>query len=316
MSGGSPKGPIRPEPDQILAVTQEQQWESNMATRAYWSGHLRVSLVSFAVKLYPASSPARQIAFHQIDRRSGKRVRQQLVVPGAGPIDRADIVKGYEYQKDHYIEIDPDELKSLRLPSRDTIDIVQFVGVDEIDPIYYENAYYLVPDDKLALPGFATVREAMRATRTAGLGEVVFGGREHLAAIRPCGQGLVLDTLRYADEVRRAAPYFDEIGKIDIDADQLDLARKLIAQKTRPLDMAKFSDSYESAVKELVDAKLHERPLPAEAEDAPRGNVVNLMDALKKSLGAEGAAGGETGAKAAKTRPPKSGKAAPKRAKR
>jgi DNA end-binding protein Ku len=272
-----------------------------MAARAYWSGHLRVSLVSFAVKLFPAFTDARQIAFHQIDKKSGQRVRQQLVVPDVGPVDRADIVKGYEYQKGHYIEIDPEELNTLRLPSRKTIDIAQFVGIDEIDPIYYDRPYYLVPDDKMALPAFATVRDAMRASRTAAIGEIVFSGKEHLAAIRACGKGMVLDTLRYADEVRRAAPYFDEIDPVEIDDDQLDMATMLIKKKTAPLDMSKFNDSYETAVKELVEAKLHDRKLPVEADDEPRGKVINLMDALKKSLGADEPA--KAPSKAAKAKP-------------
>ena len=255
-----------------------------MAARAYWQGHLRLSLVSFAIRLYPASVPARQIAFHQIDKKSGQRVRQQLIVPDKGPVDRSDIVKGYEYEKDHYIEIDPDDLAALRLPAKHTIDIAQFVAIDDIDPIYYDKPYYIVPDDTMALPAFATVRDAMKAARVAALGEIVFSGKEHLAAIRACGKGMILDTMRYADEVKKAAPFFEEIGKAEIDDDQLDMARMLIKKKTAPLDLTKFNDSYEAAVKELVAAKLKHKPLP-KGDDAPtRGNVINLMDALKRSL--------------------------------
>jgi DNA end-binding protein Ku len=255
-----------------------------MAARAYWQGHLRVSLVSFPIRLYPASVPARQIAFHQIDKKSGQRVRQQLIVPDKGPVDRSDIVKGYEYEKDHYIEIDPDELAKLRLPSKHTIDVAQFVAIDEIDPIYYDRPYYVVPDDQMALPAFATVRDAMKAARVAALGEIVFSGKEHLAAIRACGKGMVLDTLRYADEVKKAAPFFEEIGTAEIDDDQLDMAKMLIKKKTAPLDITKFNDSYEAAVKELVAAKLKHKPLPKGEEAPARGNVINLMDALKRSL--------------------------------
>ncbi len=228
--------------------------------------------------------PARQIAFHQIDKKSGQRVRQQLIVPDKGPVDRSDIVKGYEYEKDHYIEIDPDDLAALRLPAKHTIDIAQFVAIDDIDPVYYDKPYYVVPDDDMALPAFATVRDAMKAARVAAIGEIVFSGKEHLAAIRACGKGMVLDTLRYADEVKKAAPYFEEIGKAEIDDDQLDMAKMLIKKKTAPLDVTKFSDSYEAAVKELVAAKLKHKPLPKDDETPARGNVINLMDALKRSL--------------------------------
>jgi DNA end-binding protein Ku len=259
-----------------------------MAARAYWQGHLRLSLVSFAIRLYPASVPARQIAFHQIDKKSGQRVRQQLIVPDKGPIERSDIVKGYEYEKDHYIQIDPEELADLRLPSKHTIDIAQFVAIDEIDPIYYDKPYYIVPDDRMALPAFATVRDAMKAAHVAALGEIVFSGKEHLAAIRACGKGMILDTMRYADEVKKAAPFFDEIGTADIDDDQLDMAKMLIKKKTAPLDLSKFNDSYEAAVKELVMAKLKHKPLPKDDDTPTRGNVVNLMDALKRSLAGDG----------------------------
>ena len=260
-----------------------------MAPRPYWTGHFRLSLVSFAIRIYPAFNAAQQIAFHQIDKKSGQRVRQQLIVPDKGPVDRSDIVKGYEYKKDHYIEIDPEELKQLRLPSKNTIDISQFVAIDDIDPIYYDRPYYIVPDDKPSLPAFATVRDAMKAADVAAIGEIVFGGKEHLAAIRACGKGMILDTLRYGDEIRKAAPYFDEIDKVEIDDDQLDMAKMLIKKKTTPLDMSKFSDQYEAAVKELVEAKLADKPLPEIEEEVPRGKVINLMDALKKSLGGDAA---------------------------
>jgi DNA end-binding protein Ku len=255
-----------------------------MAARAYWSGHLRVSLVSFAIRLYPAFNPARQVAFHQIDRKSGERVRNQLVVPDKGPVERADIVKGYEYQKGRYVELDPEELEALRLPSKRTIDIAQFVPIDGIDPIYYDRPYYLVPDDDMALDAFATVRDAMKAARVAAIGEIVFSGKEHLAAIRACGKGMVLDTLRYGDEVKRAAPFFDAIGDVKIDDEQLDMAKSLIKKKSGPLDLSKYSDSYETAVRELVDAKLKHIKLPEEDDEAPKGKVINLMDALKRSL--------------------------------
>jgi DNA end-binding protein Ku len=286
-----------------------------MAPRPYWTGHFRLSLVSFAIRIYPAFNAAQQTAFHQIDKKSGQRVRQQLIVPDVGPVDRSDIVKGYEYKKDHYIEIDPEELKQLRLPSKNTIDVAQFVPIDDIDPMYYERPYFVVPDDKPSLPAFATVRDAMKAADVAAIGEIVFGGKEHLAAIRACGKGMLLDTLRYADEVRKAGPYFEEIDKVAIDDDQLDMAKMLIKKKTAPLDLSKFSDKYEAAVKELVEAKLHEHPLPEVEEDIPSGKVINLMDALKKSLGSDSTPAKRAPAKSPAAKKP-AAKTPPKRARR
>ncbi|MDB5395976.1 MAG: Ku protein [Rhodospirillales bacterium] len=257
-----------------------------MAPRAYWQGHRPRSLVSFSIRLSPALFPARKIAFHQIDKKNRLRVRQQLVVPDEGQVDRSDIVKSYEYQKDHYIGIDPEELAKLRLPSKHMIDIVPFVAIAEIDPIYYERPYFVVPDDKMALPAFATVREATKASRMAALGGIVFSGKEHLAAIRACGKARCQTRCAMLTRSRRPRRSSTRIDDVEIDEDQLEMAKMLINKNTAPLDMSKFNDSYEAAVKERVQAKMADTPLPKE-EEAPRGNVVNLMDAVKRTLAAD-----------------------------
>ena len=256
-----------------------------MAPRAYWTGHLRLSLVSLPVRLYSATSGAHRIALHQIHRETGERVRQQLIVPDHGPIERDEITKGYEYERGRYVMLEPEEIEDIKIESKKTIELVQFVDTDEIDPIYYEKPYFVVPDGDLANEAFVVVRDALRAARKVGLGQIVIAGRENIAAIRPCGRGMLMETLRYADEVRESDLYFQDIKDLKADEEQLDLAKELIKRKTKPFDPERFEDHYQVALKELVKAKIEKRPAD-EPEDAPRrtGNVVNLMDALKRSL--------------------------------
>jgi DNA end-binding protein Ku len=181
--------------------------------------------------------------------------------------------------------LEPEEIEDLKVESKKTIEVVQFVDTDEIDPIYYEKPYFVTPDGDLANEAFVVVRDALRAARKVGLGQIVIAGRENIAAIRPCGRGLLMETLRYADEVRDSDLYFQDIKDLKADEEQLDLAKELIRRKSSPFDPDRFEDHYQAALKELVKAKIEKRPAD-EPEDAPRrtGNVVNLMDALKRSL--------------------------------
>jgi DNA end-binding protein Ku len=260
-----------------------------MAPRPTWSGQLKISLVSFPIQLYPASESGPEIAFHQIHRPTGKRVRQQLVVPEVGPVDRGDIVKGYEYARGKYVTFEPEELQEVRMPQRHTLDMVQFVKIDEIDPLYFDRPYYLVPDGHAAVEPFAVIRDALRSEGKAGIGEIVFAGKEHLVAVRPSGKGMILETLRYAEEVRKSDAYFEDIEKVETDEDQLDLAKTLIAKKTAPFQVNKYHDQYVEAVRELIKAKMEGKQLPEEEEE-PASNVVNLMDALKRSVAESGRA--------------------------
>ena len=260
-----------------------------MAPRPTWSGQLRISLVSFPIQLYPASESGPEIAFHQIHRPTGKRVRQQLVVPEVGPVDRGDIVKGYEYAKGKYVTFEPEELQEVRMPQKHTLDMVQFVKIDEIDPMYFDRPYYLTPDGHAAVEPFTVIRDALRAEGKAGLGEIVFAGKEHLVAIRPSGKGMILETLRYAEEVRKSDAYFEDIEKVSTDEDQLELATALITKKTAPFQVNKFHDQYIEAVRQLINAKVEGKQLPEEDEE-PAGNVINLMDALKRSVAESGKA--------------------------
>lgn len=249
--------------------------------RPYWTGFLKLSLVTIAVRLYTATSEREKIRFHQIHEPSGERVRQQLVVPGIGPVEREDIVKGYEYEKGRYVTVDPDDLKRLRLETTDTIDIVQFV--DDIDPIYFDSPYYLVPDGSVAEEGYRVIREALRDSGKIAVGQLVINGQERVIAIRPLGTGLLGNSLRYQDEIRKPEDYFRSIAPDGADEDQLAIMEQIIARKTKPFDPDRFVDHYQAAVRELIDEKL-EGKLPAKAPERRPAQVINLMEALKKSL--------------------------------
>ena len=259
-----------------------------MAARAIWKGQLRLSLVSIPVELYSATNRAATVSFRQIHAPSGKRVRYEKTVPGIGPVDAGEIVKGYEVGEDEYILLDPEELEAIRLDSKKTLEIVQFVGACEIPPLYFDRPYYLVASDELAEDAYRVVRDALRQSEKVGLGQLTMRGKEYLAAIRPCGDGLLLETLHYADEIRTAEPMFGGISDEPADAELLEVATSLIDRKTRPFDAAAFTDSYAAALTELLDAKRRSKKTPrvrAEGDTRPEGeNVVDLMAALKESL--------------------------------
>ncbi|HZY73428.1 MAG TPA: Ku protein [Edaphobacter sp.] len=266
--------------------------------RPYWSGQIQISLVSFGVKLYAATEAKSEIRFHQISRRTGERIRHQKVLSSAvedspdeaaAPVEKDEIVKGYEYSKGRYVTIEPSEIEHLRVPSKHTIEITQFVGVDELEPEYLEKPYFVVPEDNVQAEAFAVVRKALQKTKKAALGKIAFGGREHVLAITAPADdklaGMMAYTMRYQKELRNPAEYFGEIGKAAIQEDSLELAEALIRKKTAKFDPAKFTDGYEAALKELVEAKVRHAPVPQEEIAAPkRGKVINLMDALRKSV--------------------------------
>jgi DNA end-binding protein Ku len=272
------------------------------SARPYWTGYLKLSLVTIAVRLYTATSERERIRFHQIHEPSGERVRQQLIVPGIGPVERDDIVRGFEYEKGHYVTVDPDDLKRLRLETTDTIDITEFV--DAVDPIYFDAPYYLVPDGSVAEEGYRVIREALAQSGKIAVGQVVINGHERIIAIRPLGGGLLGNALRYQDEIRKPEDFFDKIKEDDVDEDQLALMEQIIAKKTREFDADKFVDHYQTAVRELIEEKLGGRVPPKQEERKP-AQVINLMEALKRSLSEEEAPPPRRAAKApaAETRP-------------
>ena len=272
--------------------------------RPYWSGQITISLVSFGVKLFVATEAKGEIHFHQISRKTGERVKYQKIsasaqeaqqaspgedTPAAAVVEKDEIVKGYEYQKGQYVMIEPKELAELRVPSKHTMEITQFVDEADIDPEYFEKPYFVVPENDAQTQAFLVVRQALRETKKVALSKIAFGGREHVVAITASPDdalpGMMAYTMRYAQELRDPREYFRDIKKAEFDEDSLDLAKQLIKRKAAKFDPSQFVDGYEVAVKELVQAKIEHAPIPRDEEPAPqRGKVVSLMDALRKSV--------------------------------
>ena len=265
-----------------------------MPARPIWRGQIRLALVSIPVELYPATKSGAQIQFHQIHEPSGQRIKYEKVVPGIGPVDRDEIVKGYEVEKGRYVLLDPEEIESVKLESRKTLDLVQFVDDDGIDAMYFEKPYYVVPADDLAEEAYVVLRDALRDARKIGVGQLAMRGQEYVVALKPCGRGLLLETLRYADEVHKSAGFFREIGDHKPDPDLLDMASMLIERKAGEFDPKDFHNRYVDALHELIEKKQKakgEKIIEQPDEAPPKGsNVIDLMAALKKSLGDEKAA--------------------------
>lgn len=265
-----------------------------MAARAYWQGQIRLALVSIPVEIYTATKSGAQISFHQIHEPSGKRIKYEKVAPGLGPVEPDEIVKGYEVEKGEYVLLEQDEIDAVKLESKKTLELTQFVDADEIDVLYFERPYFVVPADDLAEEAFIVLREALKRTRKVGLGQLAMRGREYVVSLKPCGRGMVLETLRYADEVNKAQGYFRDIPDSEPDPELLGLAETLIEKKVAKFDPREFHDRYVDALHDLIERKKKAkgRKIIEDKDDgkASRGsNVVDLMAALKKSLEKPGA---------------------------
>ncbi|MEW4448257.1 Ku protein [Qipengyuania sp. JC766] len=264
-----------------------------MAARAYWQGQIRLALVSIPVEIYTATKSGAKIRFNQIHEPSGKRISYEKVVPGIGPVDRDEIIKGYEISKGNYVLLGEDEIEAVKIESRKTLELVQFVDSCEIDPLYFEKPYYVAPKDELAEEAFIVLREALRKSKKVALGQLSVRGSEKLVALKPCGRGLLLETLRYADEVRAGQSFFSEIDEAKPKKELLDLASTLIEQRSAPFDASEFEDRYVDALRKLIDKKAKSKSKKAIIEDVDDGggaegsNVIDLMAALKKSVGDE-----------------------------
>ena len=258
------------------------------AARANWKGHLRLSLVSCPIALYPATSESEKVRFNQLNRRTGNRIRYLKVDAATGEeVEGEDIVKGYQVAKGRFVEIADEDLEAVAVESTRTIDIDQFVPKDEIDDLYNIRPYYIAPEGKIGAEAFVTIREAIAATGKVALGRVVLSTREHVIALEPRGRGLMGTLLRYPYEVRKESDYFDDIPEIKIDKEMLDLAKHIVQQKSGNFDPARFEDSYEKGLRELIERKAAGETIAAAPKEVQAPNVINLMDALKRSLAAE-----------------------------
>ena len=275
-----------------------------MAPRPYWKGYLKLSLVACPVSVFTATTSSERVSFRQINKKTGNRLRQQLVDDETREVvDTADKVRGYEVDKGVYIQVDDEEIEALEVESNHTIDIDSFVPRAQIDERYHDSTYYIAPNDQVGREAFAVIREAMRGKDMVALGRIVLAKRERVIALQPWENGLLGTTLRYAYEVRNAAEYFDEIPTTKIPKDMLQLAEHILESKAGDFDPASFVDHYEEAVVEMLKHKQAGAPVSKQKAAAPASNVVNLMDALKRSIAAEKGS--------AKAAPGKKGKAKP-----
>jgi DNA end-binding protein Ku len=267
--------------------------EYPVAPRAYWKGYLKLSLVSCPIALYPAASEREKISFHQLNKKTGNRIRYRKVDAESGEeVESSDIIKGYEVAKGEYIELDPEELEAVAIESKRTIEIDEFVPKSQIDELYIRDPYYIAPDGEVGQQAFAVIREAIRKEGMVAIGKVVFTSREHIIALEARDKGMMGITLRYPYEVRKAKDYFDDIKDEKVPKDMLDLALHIVETKRGDFEPEKFEDQYEDALKELLRKKQKGEKIERPREPA-RSNVVNLMDALRESVQAESARGSE-----------------------
>ena len=261
-----------------------------MAARAYWQGQIRLALVSIPVEIYSAVKSGASVSFRQIHEPTGKPIKYEKVAEGVGPVDPDDIMKGYQIEKGEYVLLDQDEIDAVKLESKKTLELTQFVDAGDIDVLYYEKPYFVVPADDLAEEAFIVLREALKRTKKVGLGQLAMRGREYVVSLKPCGRGMVLETLRYADEVNRAQGYFRDIPDDKPDTELLELAEALIEKKSGAFEPKEFHDRYVDALKDLIERKRKQKGNRKIIDDKDEGggrsasNVVDLMAALKKSM--------------------------------
>jgi DNA end-binding protein Ku len=281
-----------------------------MAARAYWKGFLRLSLVSIAVEIYNAVESKSEISFRQIHKPSGRRINYTKTVQGIGEIDNADIVKGYEIDADTYVTLDADEIEAVKLESKKTIDLVRFVNSADIDPRYFERPYFIAPADKHSGEGYVVIREALKKTGKIGLAQLTIAGREWLVAIAPFEDGLLMEMLRYAEELKEPDAFFDEVPTGKPEKEMVDLAVELIERKSGKFQPDEFKNHYAAALRDLVNKKMKGQKIVAPHEEtAPGAKVIDLMAALRRSIGEGGKAKpkakGGANAKRTKAKPAK-----------
>jgi len=271
---------------------REQRLGDIMAARAYWQGNIRLALVSIPVQVFPATKSAAKISFNQIHKPTGKRIRYEKVVPGVGPVEAEDIVKGYEVEKGKYVLLTDEEIDEVKLEAKRTIDLVQFVDEGEIDMLYFDKPYFLSPEegDETGAEAYVVLRDALKETGKVGLGQLVIRGKSNIVAVKPYGKGLSIETLRFADEVQKPDAFFSQVPEITPDRELVGLAEELIKRKVSKFDAKAFKDTYEVALRELIDAKIEDRAPEAIEEPQLGAKVIDLMEALKRSVGSRGGA--------------------------
>lgn len=294
------------------------------ASRPAWKGQLRLSLVTIGVELHTAIKPGGKATFHQIHKPTGKRIHYSKVVEGVGEVEKKDIRKGYEYEKGDYVLLEDEELDAVKLETRKTLELVQFVDENEIPPLYFNQPYYVSPSDELSEEAYRVIRDALRETRKIGVGQLALRGNEYLVALKPYEKGLLLETLHYEPEVKSETAFFEGISAKSANKELLEIATMLIDKKAHKWDPGNFKNHYQAALRELIQRKMKAkgRKLTVEDEDKPkaggRDNVIDLMAALKQSLEGKGATGSSSsGAKrkpAAKSRAKKAPSKARKKA--
>lgn len=259
-----------------------------MAPRAYWKGYLKLSLVSCPIALYPAASSSERVSFNRINKKTGNRIKQlQVDAESQQPVDKEDIVRGYEIAKGQYLQVQDEEIEKIQIESSHTIDIDSFVPRAEIDERYLDSPYYIAPTDQVGLEAFAVIRDAIREKKMVALGRIVLNRRERVVMLEPFEKGLLAVTLRYQYEVRDAAAYFNDIPELKLPGEMKELAAHIVDSKSASFDPSKFEDHYELALVELLRAKQAGAVIQPKKEEAQPQRVINLMDALRKSIGAE-----------------------------
>jgi DNA end-binding protein Ku len=288
--------------------------------RSFWKGHLRLALVTIPIRLVSATASEDKIALHQVDRKSKQRIRYQKVAGETGKIvPQADIVQGYELDDGSYVLFEPDELDKLKLATRHTVELTEFVDACSIDPLYFDNPYYVLPDGDVAEEGYRIIRDALKSSKKYGVGQLTMRGRENLIAMKPSGEGLMIETLRYANEVRDADEVFSGIGKGKLRPELIDMAKQLIEERTRKFDPGEFKNHYAEALRKLVKDKAEggeATEVGGGNERSAGGTVIDFMEALRRSTSKAPAKSGRSPAKTAasqqKREPIKRGKPRPK----
>jgi DNA end-binding protein Ku len=272
-----------------------------MALRPTWRGHLRLALVSCPVRLTPATTSSSNIRFHKLNKKTGNRLRQQMIDAETGKVvERDETIMGYEFEKGKYVKVEPEEIEALKIESSEIITIERVVPAADVDPLFLENPYIVEPDDKSGLDIFATIREALKAKEVVGIGRLVLARREHPVMVQPRGKGFMLITLHDPDEVRLPEEIFDDIKDVKVDKQNLSLAETLVERMEGEFDLKMFEDRYQAALKDMVEAKMKGKKISAPTEVERPSNVVNLFEALKASVAAEKGGGKAAAKKAAK----------------